>query len=158
MDTVQHVGHIPRLLRTNCGTENVLLAGTQSCLHQDDKAHGYEPSTSNQLIEVLWSKVHLVLMGWEALFGSLLDDGTFVTGRVIHTYAIRMAFMELLNTALQQFIVYWNTHRVRNSADAPGGATDVLFHTTQHCGLQPVDNNIIFISNHWYANKKVATL
>ena len=68
VDYVEEVGGCPSLVRTNCGTENVLIAGVQSFLRADcngdlagEKAHCYGPSTGNQRIEA-----------WAGLFESRL--------------------------------------------------------------------------------------
>ena len=58
VDCVEEVGGCPSLLRTDCGTENVVIAGVQSFLRAEcddnlagEKAHRYGSSTGNQWIE-----------------------------------------------------------------------------------------------------------
>ena len=65
VDCVEEVGGCPSLLRTDCGTENVVIAGVQSFLRVEcdddlagEKAHRYGPSTGNQWIEAWRSSYH----------------------------------------------------------------------------------------------------
>ena len=62
LDTVQALQGCPRIVRSDCGSENVILAAMQChfrALHQDefagDKAHRYGSSPTNQRIEGWWS-------------------------------------------------------------------------------------------------------
>ena len=62
LDTVQSLKGCPRIVRSDCGTENVTLAAIQCSLratHQDEyaaeKAHRYGSSPANQRIEGWWS-------------------------------------------------------------------------------------------------------
>ena len=62
LNCVDEVGGCPTLVRTDCGTENVIIAGTQCFLRADsgdelagEKLHRYGTSTTNQRIEAWWS-------------------------------------------------------------------------------------------------------
>ena len=62
LDTVQSLKGCPRIVRSDCATENVTLASTQCSLratHQDEyaaeKAHRCGSSPANQQIEGWWS-------------------------------------------------------------------------------------------------------
>ena len=62
LDTVQSLKGCPRIVRSDCGTENVTLAAIQCSLratHQDEyaaeKAQRYGSSPANQRIEGWWS-------------------------------------------------------------------------------------------------------
>ena len=62
LNAVENLKECPRVVRSDCGKENVLIAGIQSYFraHGNDeyaavKAHQYGSSPSNQRIESLWS-------------------------------------------------------------------------------------------------------
>lgn len=139
---VTEYGHSPKLLRTDCGTENGLAAGIQAMFHSSADAHAYGKSTSNQRIEALWSKLRPVMQGWIDYFRQMVDNGRFHPGVTLETYALRRSFMALVNDTLTDFMCYWNTHRVRKSSDSPGGIPDVLFYTNQCIGVTPVAEDI----------------
>ena len=61
-DYVKEIGGCPVVVRTDCGTENSILAAAQCFLRQDGddlfagiEAHKYGSSPSNQRIEGWWS-------------------------------------------------------------------------------------------------------
>ena len=55
VDCVHDYGGCPVKLRTDCGTENVIMATMQCEFRQDVDAHIYGPSPVNQRIEGWWS-------------------------------------------------------------------------------------------------------
>lgn len=127
--------HAPRLLRTDCGTENGVAASLQAFFHNSMASHIYGKSTSNQRIEALWSKLRPALQGWIDYFKGLVENGTYHPGRTMETFAFRNAFLPLVNETLHQFYIYHNTHSTRQSSDSQGGIPDILFYTSDHCGL-----------------------
>ena len=139
---VKECGHSPKLLRTDCGTENGLSAGIQALFHDSDTAHAYGKSTSNQRIEALWSKLRPAVLGWIEYFKDLIEEDLFHPGVVIEVHAMRRAFMSLINDTLTEFVTYWNCHRVRKSSDSPGGVPDVLFYTHNNAGATVSDVKI----------------
>jgi hypothetical protein len=71
LSTVQQLGGVPRLVRTDKGTENVWISVMQRLLRMDqnDNLAGYKSfiegkSSSNQRIEAYWSKLRLGGGGW----------------------------------------------------------------------------------------------
>ena len=61
LNCVDELGGCPTLLRTDCGTENVIIVATQCFLRADDddefageKSHRYGASTTNQRVEAWW--------------------------------------------------------------------------------------------------------
>lgn len=98
------VGGCPSLLRTDCGTENVVIAGTQCFLRADcddelagENSHRYGPSTGNQRIEAWWAQLRRSrLTWWINFFKDLVDRGIFLTGDVLHGECIWFCFAELI--------------------------------------------------------------
>mgnify|MGYP001795407144 CR=1 FL=1 len=106
--------HCPKLLRTDCGTENGLSAGIQSLFNDSESAYADGKSSSNPRTETLWSELRPTLQDWMEY--------------------IWRAFMDLINDTLTEFVTYWNSHRVRKPPDSPGGIPDVLFRTHHIAG------------------------
>lgn len=86
VDCVEEVGGCPSLLRTDCGTENVVIAGVQSFLRAEcdddlagEKAHRYGPSTGNQWIEAWWSYYRRSCLTWWITFFKALGPWSIFT-------------------------------------------------------------------------------
>ena len=70
LDCVSELQGCPKLLRTDPGKENVVMATMQCLLRANgndeftgEKAHRYGPSTGNQRVECWWSQKNLVQHG-----------------------------------------------------------------------------------------------
>ena len=68
LSCVSHLEHTAKVLRTDCGTENGIVAGIQAWLHSSSSAHIYGKSTANQRIEALWSKFRSRILPWIHFF------------------------------------------------------------------------------------------
>ena len=81
MSHVRSVGGSPECLRTDCGTENGLVAAIQSAAVLTPSAHIYGTSPGNQRIESWWSffrRSHS--QWWIDFFQSLIDTDYFHPG------------------------------------------------------------------------------
>ena len=115
LDCVVEVGGCPSLLRTDCGTENVVIAGTQCFLRADcddelagENSHRYGPSTGNQRIEAWWAHLRRSrLRWWINFFKDLVDRGIFLTGDVLHGECIWFCFAELIQHDLDFVKFHW---------------------------------------------------
>lgn len=136
LQRVNELGHTCRLLRTDCGSENGITAAIQSFFLNSTSAHIYGKSTANQRIEALWSKLRPCLQGWMDFFSQLVIEGSYQPGNVIQTAAMRWVFTKQVNHTLEDFMIYWNTHHIRQSSDSPGGIPDILFYGETHCGAE----------------------
>jgi len=58
------------------------------------------------------------------MFCGMLD-----TSNVNHVECIRYCFMDVIQDELNNFLLFWNSHRIRHSAGAgcPGGVPDQLY-------------------------------
>ena len=84
VDCVEEVGGYPSLVRTDCGTENVVRAERNNDL-ADEKAHRYGPSTGKQRIEAWWSYFRRGCLTWRINFlKDLVDRGVFLPGYTLH--------------------------------------------------------------------------
>ena len=122
---------VPSILRTDCGTENGIMAGIQINMTRDISSHIYGKSTANQRIEALWSVLRpAVIDNWKTFFQGLFD-GTVNEVDDEQIAVLRFCFMELLQNSLNVFMRYWNSHNVCASAGMPGGVPDVLFYASE---------------------------
>ena len=124
------IGGFPSTVRTDCGTENVLLAAIQVWSTGNNQGHLYGTSPSNQRIESWWSffrRCHS--QGSIDFFESMVADGLYQRGNVRQTECIRFCFMGLLQENLDRIALEWNTHRIRPSPGArcPAGIPDALY-------------------------------
>jgi len=131
LTTVDHVGGYPAHVRTDCGTENGIIASIQSFVTGHNSAHMYGTSPGNQRIEAWWSffrRNHSQY--WIELFEQMRDSGAFHPGNVRQVDCLRYAFMSVIQGHLDEVKRHWNTHRIRPSVGSrcPAGIPDVLYH------------------------------
>lgn len=92
---------VPRLIRTDAGTENVLIHRIQIALrfrHNDHMAGvnsvSVGRSTANQRIEMLWSfLMRNFTIFWRNLFNSLVEDGILSNTDPLHLECVRFCFL-----------------------------------------------------------------
>ncbi|XP_057185792.1 uncharacterized protein LOC130551842 [Triplophysa rosa] len=102
-------GVIPKLLRTDCGTENGVMAAIHCILrsnHQDDLAgaasHVYGSSTTNQRIESWWSYFRKQrTQFWMDLLNDLKGRQLF-NGSHEHICLVRFVFLGMLQKELMK--------------------------------------------------------
>jgi hypothetical protein len=129
MEAVEQLGGCPTLVRTDCGSENVILAAIQTCF-AGSTSHVYGTSPANQRIECWWSFFRKNRsQWWIELFESLVNDGSFEPGNARQTECLRFCFMALIRDDLDTVRQTWNTHRIRPSHGAvcPAGVPDELY-------------------------------
>eukprot|EP00111_Clytia_hemisphaerica_P020125 TCONS_00059303-protein len=136
LDTIKDVNMIPKLLRTDLGTENGLAAAIQCTLHNTIGAHRYGTSVSNQRIESWWSSLRKSYSGWVIdFFKRKIDDGTFVTGSKLYEEVCWFSFSPLIQKDLDHIVKNWNTHRIRSSGEnVIGGVPNELYNIPNSFG------------------------
>ena len=85
--TVEELGVFPHCVCTDCGTENGLIAATQSFRNKDKdhKAHMYGSSHHNQRIESWRSQFRRLKSGsLMEFFKDMVEEGVFNTGDPFH--------------------------------------------------------------------------
>lgn len=142
---VKEVGGCPRLVQTDCGTENVLIASLQSVFRgreQDPfsglRSHRYGTSTSNQRIEAWWSILRRFRSEWWiSLFKDLASYGAFQSGNQKHVFCLQYCFMDLIQRDLDEVAMLWNSHTIRPSrmAECPSGIPDEMYFFPQNSGI-----------------------
>lgn len=143
LSTVKEVGGCPMRLRTDCGTENVLLSAMQCYLRADgndewagEKAHVYGSSPANQRIEAWWSFLRRSRSGWWIdFFQDMLQQGILETGNTYHIESMWYCFNTLLQEDLTKVREHWNSHYVRRSQhETVSGIPDILYFLPEYYG------------------------
>jgi len=128
LDCVEDVGGYPATLRTDCGTENTMIAAIQRLV---SGRHIYGTSPGNQRIDSWWAFYRRQQSQWWIdVFESLVSSGSFHPGNTHETDCLRFCFMSLIQTHLDNIRRQWNTHRIRPSAGAtcPAGVPYELYY------------------------------
>ena len=68
IDCVQQIGGTARIVRADCGTENVHVAALQRFFNNDEQSFLYGKSCSNQRIEAFWGMLRKGCMDWWMFF------------------------------------------------------------------------------------------
>jgi len=150
-ECIHQLRSCPCFVRTDCGTENSILVAMQVSQRQDQRAHVFGTSTSNQRIEAWWAFLRRNRsQWWMDLFAYFVNDGIFHVGHPRETDCLRYCFMAILQQDLAEVVQYWNSHRIRPSRGSrcPAGVPDVLYcmptRPSIDCGhpVRPLDANI----------------
>lgn len=141
VECVEQIGGAPVVVRGDCGTENVYVAGIQRFLRrecQDDlagfKSFMYGTSVANQRIEAWWAYLRRSSTTWWInMFKELRDQGLFDDSDVLHVECLRFCFMQPIQVELHRVARHWNTHKIRpySHQETPHGKPDVLFFLPQ---------------------------
>ncbi|XP_061600124.1 uncharacterized protein LOC133462737 [Cololabis saira] len=136
IECVAEFGVCPMRLRTDCGTENGLMAALHCSLrseHTDEfagaKSHMYGTSTSNQRIESWWSYFRKQRSQfWMDLFSDLRERHLF-NGSYEHTNLLRYCFLDVLQKELNEYKQQWNTHIIRpvRQSRCPSGRPEAMY-------------------------------
>ncbi|KAL2095580.1 hypothetical protein ACEWY4_007728 [Coilia grayii] len=145
---VQH-GIVPKRLRTDCGTENGVMAALHCTLRSEHMAefagarsHMFGASKSNQRIESWWSYFRKQRgQFWMNLFGDMREKHLF-NGSPEHKCLLQYCFLDVLQKDLDQYKQLWNSHTIRPSrqSQCPSGKPEAMYHVPhrfngENCGL-----------------------
>ena len=128
---------IPRIVRGDCGTENVNIAHIQRSLRSSDndafagdKSFLYGKSVSNQRIEAWWSHLRKSNCDWWInFFKSLRESGQYNDANLMEVECLKFCFMPIIQDELCLVAKLWNTHRIRKctNPNSPNGIPEVLY-------------------------------
>lgn len=137
INCIRQIEGVPRVVRADCGTENVRVAAAQRFLRRDcadglsgQKSFMYGKSTSNQRIEAWWGQLRKsCAQWWMDHFKSLRITGLYCDANIIHQECLKFCYMPIIRQELNRAARLWNTHRIRPSKNqlVPAGRPDVLF-------------------------------
>lgn len=143
LDAVENLKGCPRVVRSDCGTENVIIAGMQSYFRADGndefagtKAHQYGSSPTNQRIEGWWSFFRRSNSSWWInLFKDMCDSGVLALGNDFHMRCLWFCFSRLIQNELDNVKDQWNSHYIRRSRhDTVPGVPDLLYYLPENTG------------------------
>ncbi|KAK3084887.1 hypothetical protein FSP39_020804 [Pinctada imbricata] len=152
-DHLIDIGRIPKIIRSDAGNENVVVADFHKVIRtfHSDRLAGNNSfmtgrSTANQRIEMIWSFLtkHFTQY-WRNLFKDLIDVGLLNTADPEEIELIRFCFKSPMQKHLDAFKDYWNSHRIRSQRDVEsptGVAPDVLYHQAELFGRRDCSVNL----------------
>ena len=135
----------PRVLRTDCGTENVTMAAMQCYFRgngNDDQAglnaHRYGSSPTNQRIEGWWSFYrHERSTWWINFFKDLVETNIVDNASELSMSCLWFCFKDILQADLDHVRDHWNTHYIQKSRhDTVPGRPDELFYLPENSGFE----------------------
>ena len=136
LDTVQQLGGVPRLVRSDKETKNVVVHDLQQLFRWDNednlagsKSFIQEKSSTNQHIESWWSKLGNGGGGWWMnFFKDFRDSGITIDDPVL-SECLKPLFMPILYKELFLVAELWNTHTIQSQHrhELNSGKPDVLF-------------------------------
>ena len=129
-ECVQQIGGTARVIRGDCGTENVHVAALQRFFNNNEQSFVYGRSCYNQRIEAFWGMLRRGCVDWWInFFKDLRDSGLFCDADDIQVECLKFCFISMLREELYEFAMEWNLHRIRKSVnpESPGGQPDVLY-------------------------------
>ncbi|KAM9735041.1 uncharacterized protein ACNS7B_014401 [Menidia menidia] len=136
VEAVERCGGCPRLVRTDMGTENVVVRDLQRYLRRNDvddraaeRSYITGASTANQRIESWWGVMRKEgIEPWITLLAELKDEGLFA-GDFIDKALSQFCFMPIIQEVLNDIRGVWNAHRIRPSknTNVPSGIPDVMY-------------------------------
>ena len=107
IETVKKMGFCPQYFRTDCGTENGIIARIQSFFLMSEDAHRYRTSISNQRIEHWLSHMRKGFTNCLIeFFKDLVNENIFIPGNQTHLECSWFVFSSLLQTELDEFSCY----------------------------------------------------
>jgi hypothetical protein len=137
LNYVRQIGGAPRIVRADCGTENVHVAAMQRFFRfsadddfAGDKSFMYGKSTSNQRIEAWWSQLRRSSSDWWIkYFKDLRDSGIYRDEQIIDKQCLTFCNNNIIRDELYKVARHWNIHCIRPSinSESLSGRPDTLY-------------------------------
>ena len=141
INTITQLQCVPRVVRSDHGTENVFVENLQVLLRSrsNDSFAGQKSfmkgkSSANQRIERWWGILRLQCVNfWMNLFKDMISIGALDTGNHLHILALRFCFMDLIERDIQRCAEEWNRHVISRSrrCDGPHGKPNMMYFNPQ---------------------------
>ena len=156
LDAVMQLKGCPMIVRSDCGTENGIVAATQCSFRASgndafagERSHIYGSSHSNQRIEGWWSFLRRHRTSWWIdFFKDMVESNVLSLGNELHMECLWFCFAHLIQTDLDKVQEQWNSHYIRKSRyDTVAGIPDILYLLPEDFGkhdcMFPVSNQQI---------------
>ena len=137
IDCIRQINGVPCVIRGDCGSENIYIAGVQRYLRKDDNDHFsgnksflYGKSVANQRIEAWWSILRKSNTSWWInYFKDMRDLGEFNGSDPVELNCLQFCFMQVIQDELYQVAKNWNLHHIRPSTnqESPSGKPDIMY-------------------------------
>ncbi|KAI9882893.1 MAG: hypothetical protein M1823_005351 [Watsoniomyces obsoletus] len=154
---VQDGGIVPRILRSDRGTETTLCANAHHMLRSQqsyestgnnctlESCYFYGTSTANQRIEAWWAQLSKgALFNWRNYFRQLVEQNLFDSSLKTDRISLLAIFMPIIRQRAHSFVRTWNIHPLRAQPNRPNsiaGQTYKLYHfpsaSVSNHGLPP---------------------
>ncbi|KAJ5742258.1 hypothetical protein N7533_003749 [Penicillium manginii] len=128
IDTLSATGFQPRTIRSDLGTETMLIADAHYALRkaididpmlQFSDCFWYGRSVQNQRIESWWGQLTSSMnFVWRELFIWLQDQGHF-QATIPDQIALLAVYMPSIKDTCAEFVLTWNSHRIRKQKGRP---------------------------------------
>ena len=154
LDMVKELKGCPTMVRSDCGTENGVIAATQCFFRANatdpyagPKSHVYGSSHANQRIEGWWSFLRRHRTSWWIdFFKDMVASNVLVLGNNFHIQCLWFCFSHLIQADLDKVQEQWNSHYIRRSRhDTLAGIPDLLYLLPEYYGASdcifPVTND-----------------
>ena len=143
LDCVRQNRGCPLQTRTDCGTENGVIAAAQCYFRTNDnspfpgeQAHIFGASTHNQRIENWWSHLKKTCTSWWIqFFKDLVEERQLNLDHEFTSECLWFCFNGILQSSLDEAKLYWNTHYIRPSRhETVAGVPNILFDIPEQFG------------------------
>jgi hypothetical protein len=123
-------------LRSDCGTENGIMADMQCEFRSSGDAHFFETSPANQRIESWWFQLKKNRSTWWInYFKDLCERNLFNPDNDLEKECMWFCFSDVIQNDLNYVKEQWNTHRIRDSKhDTIPGIPDELYYFPEKKG------------------------
>ncbi|KAJ5111105.1 hypothetical protein N7532_001640 [Penicillium argentinense] len=132
LNTISTTGFQPRAIRSDYGTETMLIADAHYALRkagaeavdghpelQFTDCFWYGRSTQNQRIESWWGQLtSSTNFVWRELFSWLQERGYYEASK-IDKVALLAVYMPSIKDTCAEFVLTWNSHRIRKQKGRP---------------------------------------
>lgn len=167
LSVVQSLGHVPRVVRSDLGTENKTLEFLQPLFRRECsdsfgglKSFIYGKSSANQRIEAWWSLLRKGCIDWwMCMFKDLRDRGLYDGHNAVHNQCLQFCFMDLIQKELDAVTADWNAHTIRSQkhTECPTGKPDILYFSPElfqsHNYGTPIDMEEVNICKDLYGKQ-----
>ena len=154
LKTIKRLQCVPRVVRSDRGTENGLVRLMQIAIRQNhnDRLSGhrsfrYGRSTANQRAESFWSQLRrMVTHFWINFFKDMRDAGVFDNSDPVHVECMRFCFTPVLQADLQRSVYLWNNHTIRyqNDRECPSGKPNMMYFVPEQFGSTDQSKDVTY--------------
>ena len=143
LDTVTELKGCPAIVRSDCGTENGIVAAMQCQFRSTstdrfsgENSHIYGSSHSNQRIEGWWSFLRRHRTSWWMdFFKDMVESNIVNLGNDLHMECLWYCFAHLIQNDLDRVKDHWNSHYIRRSRyGTTAGVPDIMYHMPENFG------------------------